>query len=171
MTKPEILLAFVPSSDRMAIVGRNYTLCFTINSKGSNGTAYWMVDGLRVNATDLTTPPDVNNFNFVALDCTKCSCIRTKYKGYLKSGVLSWDSRGYSAATFSLHTFTEGDVQLKRKLCYYEDTTLALLGVESVPATGDGVMLVDFFITDVDGRQGTGMLQVKTGKASSVQWD
>jgi len=152
----------------MAVVGRNYTLCHTIHARGLNGTAYWSVNGLRVNATDRTTPPDVNNF--VALDCTVCSCMRRKYDSYLRSGFVSGNPKNYSAVIISLHTYTEKDELLRRKLCDYGDVTLALLGVESVEP-GDGVMQVNFLVADSASRYDTESVFVETGKAWSDQWE
>lgn len=160
--KPYVMVGAVPLSNRVATVGRNYSLCFSVASRGLSA-AYWLVEDMKVRANVTTiTPSSVDNY--VPPECITCSCMKKIYEADVRSGaVVSADPPGNSALTVSLYRDrTNGDPL--RYLCDYPEFTLALIVVGSVPVTYNGNMQVELVLADAYNKTATQTLDVATGR-------
>ncbi len=162
--RPSVVTISLTGSDRVATVGRNFSLCVSVITRGLNGTAYWLVEGVRVRADPVIMAP-VNVETYVPPECLMCSCLKKKYESDLRSGFRSADSSGYAAVLVSFHRRgSQGNLYLDRRyLCDFPDTTEAIVAVESVPVTSDGRMRVELVVADFYDQAVSQSLEVTTG--------
>ena len=140
----------------------------SVHTKGLNGTTYWSVGDVRVDATDLTVPPDINNF--MQPECYTCSClmgggyIARMTQGHLTSGQTE---SAYSAFIISLHSYQPEDNLRKKALCYYADVTLSFLTIAVVPSAPGERIDIKFTVADSKNQSETISFPIATGKLNA----
>lgn len=114
----------ISSPQIQAIIGTRYTVCVVGDVAGSNGTTFWTVDGVIVNAIDVsdqTNPGNSDAVNYASPICEMCSCNGTYLNEGAIQNLVDQELEQSNFAAFIVHMFVmDGTVgfNFRGRLCY-----------------------------------------------------